>query len=132
MRGVLRAVLGRPICLPSDVLQRFPALAEANWRAGGLPPRLGGALLGQHSAAGITLWRTVFLGDGVDPTPELLLHELAHVRQFAARWDFPLRYLWECVRCGYHGNRFEQDARAFAEAELRPGRAQSPYPLTDV
>ena len=119
MRRVLSPFIGRPLQLPPELLERFPVLAEASWRIGGLPPRIGGAFVRQRAVAGITLWRTVFLAEEGEPSVELLLHELGHVRQFAARWDFPLRYLWESVRRGYHRNRFEREAQAFAEAELR-------------
>jgi hypothetical protein len=132
MRRVLRPLIGRPLQLPPELLARHPVLGEASWRVGGLPPRIGGAFVGQRTVAGITLWRTVFLADGCTPSVELLLHELGHVRQFAARWDFPWRYVWESVRRGYHGNRFEREAQAFAEAELRRPRRPPPDPLTDV
>ena len=47
--------------------------------------------------------------------PELLLHEYFHVlRQWGTgrltRW----RYIGESLRRGYHANRFEREARAFA------------------
>jgi hypothetical protein len=132
MRRVLHPLIGRPLRLPPELLDRFPALGEARWRMGGLPPRIGGAFVGQRTVAGITLWRTVFLADGCVPSVELLLHELGHVRQFAARRDFPLRYIWESVRRGYHRNRFEREAQAFAEAELRRHGGPSPDPLADV
>ena len=48
------------------------------------------------------------------PSAELLLHELAHVRQFQESPAFALQYLWESIRRGYYMNRFEVDARAFA------------------
>lgn len=132
MRRVLRSLIGRPLQLPRRLLERYPVLAEASWRVGGLPPRIGGAFVGQRTVAGITLWNTVFLADGCVPSVELLLHELGHVRQFAARRDFPLRYIWESVRRGYHGNRFEREAQAFAEAELRRRPGPAPDPLTDA
>jgi hypothetical protein len=116
---LIRAVLGEVIELPDDLVARFPELADATWRAGGLPPRVGGWFLGRSSVAAITLWRTVYLAPGVAPHPELLLHELGHVRQFGASLWFPLRYLWESVRRGYSGNKYEHDAQAFAEARLR-------------
>lgn len=132
MRRGLRSLIGRPLQLPPELLELYPVLAEASWRVGGLPPRIGGAFVGQRTVAGITLWRTVFLADGCVPSAELLLHELGHVRQFAARRDFPLRYIWESVRRGYHDNRFEREARAFAEAELRRRPGPSPDLPTDV
>ena len=114
-----RPLLGEVITLPDALLERYPELGDATWRAGGLPPRIGGLFLGRKSVAGITLWRTVFLAPGVALHPELLLHELGHVRQFGASPWFPLRYLWESVRRGYSRNRYELQAQAFAESRLR-------------
>jgi len=112
------AVMGRAIELPEPLLARFPELAEARWRRGGLPPRVAGWCLGQRSVAAVTLWRTVFLGDSARPSADLLLHELAHVRQFQAAWAFPFQYVWASLRHGYHRNRFEVEARAFAASRL--------------
>jgi hypothetical protein len=49
--------------------------------------------------------------------PELMLHEYCHVvRQWrSGRLTVP-RYLAESLRRGYHDNRFEIEARAFAHA----------------
>jgi hypothetical protein len=116
---MLRLILGDAVELPHALLQRYPELGDVTWRVGGLPPRIGGLFLGRGSVAAITLWRTVFIAPGVVPGPELLLHELGHVRQFGASVWFPLRYLWEGVRRGYSGNRYEHEAQAFAEACLR-------------
>ena len=116
---IQRLLLGEIITLPDALLERYPELGNATWRAGGLPPMVGGWFLGRGSVAGITLWRTVFLAPGTALHPELLLHELGHVRQFAASVWFPLRYLWESVRRGYSGNRYELEAQAFAESRLR-------------
>lgn len=110
------AVVGRPLTLPPALLAVHPELSEARWRAGGLPLRVGGWCLGQSSVAGITLWRTVFLDDPSHASPALLLHELAHVGQFARQRTFPLRYCWESLRRGYTRNRYETEADAFAQA----------------
>ena len=116
---MIRALLGEVVELPDGLVARYPELREATWRRGGLPPRVGGWFLGRSSVAAITLWRTVFLAPGVVPHPELLLHELGHVRQFGSSMWFPLRYLLESARRGYSGNRFEHEAQAFADARLR-------------
>jgi hypothetical protein len=87
-------------------------------------------VLGQRSAAAITLWHTVFLAHGVPLDPELLLHELRHVYQFQASAAFPMRYLWESIRRGYHANRYEADARDYAAARLRA--SGSDHPRGDV
>src|ERR1700683_3895904 len=52
-------------------------------------------------------------------SPELLLHEYYHVicqwrTGYLTRW----RYVAECVRCGYWRNRYEQEAREFAAANV--------------
>ena len=129
-RAVGRPLVGRAYALPPDLLARYPELAEVRWRRGGLPLRVGGWCLGRSTVSGITLWRTVFLADAAGLAPALLLHELAHVRQFAGGRGFPLAYCWESLRRGYRCNRFELEADAFAARVLaeRPpaGRAAGP------
>ena len=71
-------------------------------------------MLGQSTVAAITLGRRIFLAPHTRLSAELLLHELRHVQQFAERKTFPLHYIWESLRRGYHANRFEVDARDFA------------------
>ena len=116
---MIRPFVGEALELPRALVARYPELGTARWRRGGIPPRVGGWFLGRRSVAAITLWRTVYLAPGVTPLPELLLHEFGHVRQFGTSKWFPLRYLWESVRRGYSGNRYEHEAQAFAEARLR-------------
>jgi hypothetical protein len=122
-QAVLGALIGRPVALPAAVVERFPELATVHWRRGGLPVRIAGLVLGRASAAAITLWRTVFLAPHVRLDAELLLHELRHVHQFQANAAFPLLYLWESLFHGYHRNRFEADARAFASRRVRDSSA---------
>ena len=116
---LIRALVGEVVELPKGVVARYPELGDAKWRRGGMPPRVGGWFLGRSSVAAITLWRTVYLAPGATLLPELLLHELGHVRQFGTSISFPLRYLWESLRRGYSGNKYEHEAQAFAEARLR-------------
>lgn len=118
MRRALAFFIGQPLILPDAVTLRFPQLADASWRLGGLGPRIGGWALGQRSVDGITLGRTVFLAPHALPSAALLLHEFAHVLQFERDPVFPLRYLWESVRRGYHGNRYEIEANAYSASEL--------------
>ena len=118
-RVVVTALIGRPVALPASVVRRFPELATIRWRRGGLPVRVAGIFLGRTSVAAITLWRTVFLGPRARLDVELLLHELRHVHQFEASVAFPLLYLWESLFHGYHRNRFEADARAYASSRIR-------------
>ena len=124
------ALIGVPHALPPELLRRFPELAGARWRSGGLPPRIGGWALGTRSVAAITLWRTVFLAPGAPASAELLLHELRHVHQFGASRVFPVRYLLDSLRHGYARNRYEADARAWAAARLQAG--SSPPSIEDA
>jgi hypothetical protein len=115
---IIQALIGRPTRLSDAVLARYPELSRAKWRRGGLPVRVGGWCLGQRTVSAITLWRTVWLASDLEPTVELLLHELRHVHQFQASRAFPILYLWESVRRGYVSNRFEADARRYAAARV--------------
>ena len=57
---------------------------------------------------------TEFFGD-----PWLMLHEYCHVlKQWEPRLLSTPRYLVECLRRGYWNNRFEVEARAFADSNL--------------
>ncbi len=118
VRPSLRALIGVPISLPDDQLGLYPSLLGANWRRGGLPPRIGGWALGCASVQGITLGKTVFLAPSAPLSPAFLLHELAHVHQFARVSNFPIRYLWASIRHGYYANRFESEANDFATSQL--------------
>ncbi|MEO7965760.1 MAG: hypothetical protein ABIT38_17760 [Gemmatimonadaceae bacterium] len=104
--------------MPAALVERFPELGDARIRRGGVLPRIGGWCLGCSTVAGITLGRTVWLGNGIQPSAELLLHEVRHVHQFQAVRAFPLRYVFESLRRGYHHNCFEVDARRFARERL--------------
>ena len=114
-RALAELVIGRPEILPPELLARYPELAGARWRRGGLALRVGGWCLGASTVSGITLWRTVFLSARVGTPERLLLHELAHVHQFGQVRGFPVRYCWESMRRGYYGNRFEREADAYAD-----------------
>ena len=116
---VLERFFGAPLSLPGQVFERFPELRAARFRRGGILVRIGGWCLGLRSVAGITLGRTVWLAPDAVPDAGLLLHEVRHVQQFATiRW-FPVRYLWQSLRHGYHANRYEVDARAYVDRRLR-------------
>ncbi len=132
LSAVGRALIGKRLVLPRAVADRFPELDDANWRLGGLPVRIGGWCLGQRSAAGITLWRTIWLDSDTNMeavSVELLLHERRHVTQFEASAAFPFLYLWESARRGYVRNRFEVDAREYAAWRLGLGGGDpSPFP----
>jgi hypothetical protein len=126
MHGFL---FGRPVTLPDNLLTAYPELGRAAYRRAGLPPRIAGWCLGQRSVAAIALWRTVWLGDTTQFDTELLLHELRHVAQFESSRAFPILYIWESLRRGYHANRYEVDARQYAAARMRG--AVGPNPATD-
>lgn len=110
-----QGLVGKNVDLPDDLRFAWPELSAVRYRRGGLLPRVGGWLLGQSTVAAITLGRTIFLAHDTRWNPGLLLHELRHVQQFSERKTFPLRYIWESLRHGYHANRFEVDARRYAE-----------------
>jgi Domain of unknown function (DUF4157) len=118
---LIRALIGERIDVPEDVIRRFPDLAEATYRRGGLPVRLGGWALGTSTAAAITLWRTVFVAPATVLDAELLLHELRHVHQFLEYKGFPVSYLWQSIRYGYTHNAYEIDARRYSASRLRTG-----------
>lgn len=125
--AVARAIVGESALLPPQLAARYPELADACWRRGGLPVRVGGWCLGQRSVSAITLWRTIWLAPEADLTDDLALHERRHVTQFEASAAFPFLYLWESVRRGYVRNRFEVDARAYAASRLRAARQPTPW-----
>ena len=114
-----RALVGARMTLPAPLLARYPELASACWRRGGLFVRIGGWCLGQTTVSAITLWHTIWLAPGSPFADELLLHEFRHVEQFGANPAFPVLYLWESVTRGYVRNRFEVDAREYASARVR-------------
>jgi hypothetical protein len=119
------ALIGEPVQLPVELTQRYPELAEAKYRLGGLPVRIGGWSLGTSTAAAITLWRTVFISPRTPLTAELLLHELRHVHQFSESWSFPFSYLWQSIRYGYTRNAYEVDARRYSAARLNTANKES-------
>ena len=118
IQRALQWVVGVPLVLPAQLLAQYSELENAAWRRGGLAVRVGGWCLGRASVSGITLWRTVWVAPSVALAPELLLHELRHVHQFASDALFPLRYVWRGLRHGYIDNPYEADARAFAQQRL--------------
>jgi len=118
-------LFGEPIALEPHLLRDFPELASARYRRGGVPPLVGGWCLGERSVAAIALGRTVWLAPDADLTPELLLHECAHVEQWRTVHWFPARYVWESFRRGYFNNRFEVAARQAAHSRLRQEKRPS-------
>lgn len=115
---LVKALIGEKIDLPAATLRKYPDLAQAMYRRGGLPVRVAGWALGTSSAAAITLWRTIFVAPRTPLSPELLLHELRHVHQFLERRTFPFSYLWQSIRYGYSRNAYEADARRYSTHRL--------------
>lgn len=115
---LVSAVVGEPIELPLELLERYPELGDATYRRGGIPVRIAGWALGMSGAAAITLWDTVFLSPTVRLDAELLLHELRHVHQFSEHKAFPVSYLWQSLRYGYTRNAYEVDARRYSASRL--------------
>lgn len=113
-----RALIGEPLPLPERIAREYPELNGVRLRRGGLPPRIGGWMLGQATVAAITFRRTIFFGPHTSIDAALLLHEFRHVEQFLERRSFPVRYIWESLRRGYHRNRYEIDARTYAAGRL--------------
>lgn len=112
---MIRHLFGAPLALPAEIAEAWPELDVARYRHGGLPPRIGGFLLGIPAVAGIALGRTVWLASAESIRDVgLLLHEIRHVQQFATVAWFPCRYLWQSAVHGYDRNAFEVDARAYA------------------
>ena len=127
---MLHALVGRRVELPPQLADQFPELRAARYRIGGLPLRIGGWSLGATTVSGFTLWRTIWVEPSFIWKAELLLHEIRHVQQFEASVSFPLQYVWESLRRGYHANRFEVDARRYASARL--ARSSVPPSTQDV
>jgi hypothetical protein len=113
-----RALIGERLLLPEGLARRYPELTRIQLRRGGLAPRVGGWFLGQSTVAAITLGDTVFFGAHSALDAPLLLHEFRHAEQFRERTSFPLHYIWESLRRGYHRNCFEVDARSYAARRL--------------
>jgi Domain of unknown function (DUF4157) len=118
---LVRALIGERIELPEDMIRRYPDLAQATYRRGGVPVRVAGWALGSSTAAAITLWRTIFVAPTTVLDDELLLHELRHVHQFLEHKSFPVSYLWQSIRYGYTRNAYEVDARRYSASRRGTG-----------
>jgi hypothetical protein len=118
---LVAALVGERIDLPEEMIRRYPDLAQASYRRGGLPVRVAGWALGTSTAAAITLWSTVFVAPTTVLDAELLLHELRHVHQFLEHKTFPVSYLWQSIRYGYARNAYEIDARRYSASRLDTG-----------
>jgi hypothetical protein len=108
---------GRVAAIPDEVSQALEQL---------LGERVGHVKVIEHSwfarlhgAFATTRLRRIYLrGSAADffSNPWLMLHEYCHVlRQWQTGSLTVPRYLAECLRRGYWNNRFEVEARAFAD-----------------
>jgi hypothetical protein len=87
-------------------------------------------------AVATTRRRRIYLrGSAADffANPWLMLHEYCHViRQWEPRSLTVSRYLLECLRHGYWNNRFEVEAREFADRNVASLRALLASPTIRV
>lgn len=117
-QALRQELVGVEFELPHELTHRWPELGTLRYRRGGIPLRIGGWLLGNATVAAVTLGRTIFMARNTRLDAELLLHEFRHVEQFSDARSFPLRYIWQSLRRGYHANRYEVDARSYAASRL--------------
>ena len=125
MEMLASAVLGHRVSPPAGLLPGSVP-PDVTFRSGRLIPRLGGLLSRMAGpAAAVTLGRTIVVHPGIRLTPELLAHELTHVRQWQRDPLFPIRYCLATLRHGYRNNPFEVEARVVA-ARLPSENRRSP------
>jgi hypothetical protein len=111
LRGALETVLGEPVSHVRII--EYSLYAR-------LHPR----------AVATTRRRRIYLrGSAADffDDPWLMLHEYCHVLKQWEPGDLTVtRYCLECLRRGYWNNRFEVEARAFADRNLHALRSAHP------
>lgn len=113
--------MGRSAAVPEEVLATLESIfGEGVHRVRVIEHSLFTRLHGRAIAT--TRRRRIFLrGSAADfyRSPELMLHEYCHV---LLQWEpgelTTLRYVLEWLRRGYHHNRFEVQAREFAQTHL--------------
>lgn len=111
---VTAAVLGEPVP-PPPTIAREDLPNGVTFRRGRLIPWIGGVLARAGApAAAVTLRNTIILRPDVQLSPQLLTHELVHVRQWRADPLFPVRYSLATLRHGYRDNPYEVEARQIA------------------
>lgn len=120
METVLSALLGARIPPPRE-LPPDSIPVDVTFRRGGLIPWLGGVLARMSGpAAAVTLRRTIVVRPGIRLSPELLAHELVHVRQWRDDPLFPVRYCIATLRYGYRDNPYEVEARSRSASPSKP------------
>jgi hypothetical protein len=118
-------LLGEPIRLPAD-LPPGVVPEGVRLRRGRLVPWIGGVLARMGGpAAAVTLRRTIVVSPEAPLTPDLLAHELTHVRQWREDVLFPVRYTLATLRHGYRDNPYEVEARRVAASLHSSPRAGS-------
>ncbi len=107
---LIRPLVGRRVAgTPPEV----PVPDGVEVRLGRWVPAFSGWLSGMgHSAAAVTLGRTIVVHPDARLDGRLLRHELEHVRQWRRQpLTFPIRYALCHLRYGYHDNPYERAAR---------------------
>lgn len=104
IRMTCREVAPSPVPLPERV-----ALRRGGWLTA-----LAGRMLGSSQpVTAVTIERTIVFAPKAQVTPDLVRHELAHVRQWEAnKLTFFARYVRQHLRHGYEDNPYEVEARA--------------------
>lgn len=79
-----------------------------------LIPAIGGVFMGggRKRAGAVTLGRTILFDADRPIAPDLIVHELVHVRQWNDDPLFPLKYCGQSLRHGYRQNPYEVEAYA--------------------
>jgi hypothetical protein len=79
-----------------------------------LIPAIGGVFMGGGTkrAGAVTLRRTILFDADRPIAPDLIVHELVHVRQWNDDPLFPLKYCGQALRHGYRKNPYEVEAYA--------------------
>jgi hypothetical protein len=112
---LLDSVLG-PVAPPPPHVAAGALPPGVTFRKGRLVPAIGGVLARMKGpVTAVTLGRTIVVLPGRELSPDLLVHELTHVRQWGEDRLFPLKYALQSLRHGYLQNRYEVEARAEAE-----------------
>jgi hypothetical protein len=124
MERVRTRILGGSLALPPGI-SNASLPREVTLRQGRFIPRIGGLLARMGGpAAAVTLGKTIVVHPGRRLTPELLAHELEHVRQWREDGLFPVRYALATLRHGYHDNPYEVAARSAASSAANATRTE--------
>lgn len=122
-------MIGRTVALPSSLLAALEAvLGEPVSHVRIIEHSLYARL--HRRAIATTRRRSIYLRDSAQDffdDPWLMLHEYCHVlKQWETGELTVARYLLECLRHGYWNNRFEVEARAFADRHVHALRTAHP------